>query len=330
MVGYVSLSEKYSNSSNWYWLSGWGRYVESEILEQSVSVRVLDYKATRSLVSIYWFVYSWGLMLILQTLVHLFIPLGILSSMPYHVSYWLFGSALGLFLCVYVCMGVDFILMSLDRGLRDNFFVGGVSVVPSRLFYRTSVMGGVFNRSLTTCVLDVLSVTSLVRGAFPLLNWVYQVSYFGVRLFLVFVLHSFCLSCFGELYTTCCDQCMVISWPVGGLIGLGIALSLLMVLYLGIQIYVYISFSIGFMYKTMLSYFRVDKSNTLDICGPQSWLVPVSLVDLFPTHYYYWLIMWLSSNLLLSRVWMSVYGGRSTYVKLSSQHQARIARPIQR
>jgi hypothetical protein len=328
LLVYVSLSSP--RSIGWSWLSGWGRYLESELSEHSTSLRVLDSNITRSLVSLYWVMYIWGIMLILQTLLHLFTTLGILVSLPFHISYWLFGSALGLLLCVYVCVGWEMLCNPVDRGLRDNFYLVGNPVLGSRLYYRMSALGGVYNRSMLTGLLDVWSVSSIVRGLYPLLGWLYQVSYFGVRLFLVFVLHAFCLSCFGELYTSCTDKCMLIAWPVGGFMGLGMALSLLMVLYLFIQIYVYISFTLSFVYKNLLSYFRMDTASWLDSRGPSHWLVPVSLVDLLPSHYYMWLMVWLMGTVLTSRVWMTVYSSRSVYAKLSSETRGRITRPVSR
>lgn len=329
LYGFVVLSNRFVSGSSWFWLSGWSSYVEMEIADASTSLRIVDLEVSRYLSSIYWFIYGWGLMLILQTLVHLFLPIGILSSMPYHLSYWLFGSALGLLLCVYVCAGTDFCLLPLDRGLRDNlFFVS--SVLPSRLYYSSSVQGGVLNRTFIWPLYDIFGFTSLFRGVYPLLSWLYNISYFGVRLFLVFVLHSFCASCFGELYTSCCDQCMFISFPVGGLLGLGTALSLFMVAYLCIQIYVYISFSISFLFKTTLTYYRVDSQSYLDYRGPAYWLVPVSLVDVFPTHYFVWLSFWLMGTVIISRVWMLVSGNGSIYLKISHQSKGRLVRPLMR
>lgn len=325
LLAYISLFDGKSNNQSW--LAGWSCYIESELLEQSTSLQILDSTFYRHLTSLYWCMYVWGLMLILQTFVHLFLPLGILASMPYHISYWLFGSALGLLLCVYVCVGWEKILSFLDRGLRDNFYLSGVSFVSNHSVYSLSVIGGVYNRSASTYLLDILSISAFVRGIYPLLNWLYQVSYFGARLFLVFVLHSFCLGCFGELFTSCTDKCLWISFPVGGLVGLGLALSLLMVVYLLIQIYVYISFSVSFLYKTLLSYYRIDSRSYLDHTGPSFWLVPVSLVDLFPTHYYVWLIMWLLGTLLSSRVWMGTYSVRGVCLHVYSNVVSRISRP---
>ena len=305
-------------------------YLSSELIEQGISLKVIDYSITRSSLSIYWFLYSWGLMLILHTFCHLFLPIGLLSNLPYHISFWLFGSALGLLLCVYICCGEDLFLLPLERGLQDNFNLISSDITAVRYLYRNIVTGGVYNHGIIALFLDTLAFSSLFRGIFPLLNWLYQISYFGVRLFLVFVLHSFCLSCFGELYTICCDRCLLLFCPIGGLFGLGLFLSLLMVLYLLIQIYVYISFSVSFMFKTILSYFRLDTVSFRDVQGPSFWLVPVSLVDLIPTHYYLFLLTWLSFLVLFSRVWMSVSNYGVVYKCLSSTHKSRSVKPYMR
>ena len=74
----------------------------------------------------------------------------------------------------------------------------------------------------------------------------------------------------------------------------------------------------------------VYSPSSLDYRGPSMWLVPVSLVDLSPSHYYGWLMLWLLGNVLLSRIWMSVYSNRTIYAKVAIESRARIVRPVSR
>lgn len=140
-------------------------------------------------------------------------------------------------------------------------------------------------------VLDVLCVSGVVRGLWMVLNWVYQCVYFGVRLWLVFVLHAFCVGAFVEMVSGSVDGVGVLDTLVdNGMLGLGMALGLLLVGYLGIQGYVYVSFSLSFSFFCLLGYFRsVGGSVVSGLAGlsvggvvvydSQVCLVSVSLVD---------------------------------------------------
>jgi hypothetical protein len=144
--------------------------------------------------------------------------------------------------------------------------------------------------------MDICSVMNIYRGINNVMNWLYQMIYYGVRLWLVFVLHSFSLGCFGELLTVITDNNMILNVFFFGLLGLGIMVFLLVFFYLGIQIYVYISFSLSFLHSTMLllfvhplypsslhntvmpSAYSNSNSNSLSISNTYL-LIPVSLVD---------------------------------------------------
>ena len=81
-----------------------------------------------------------------------------------------------------------------------------------------------------------------------------------------------------------------------------------MVGYLLIQIYVYISFSVTFLFDTVIQYFRADYQSFADFHGPKTWnhfwLVPVSVVDFAPTHLIIYLAVLLILAILTSRHWM--------------------------
>ena len=94
-------------------------------------------------------------------------------------------------------------------------------------------------------------------------------------------------------------------FPLYGIIGLGLPLSLLMILYLLLQIYVYISFSITFLFSTILSYFRNDFFHFLSFHGPHTFkLIPVSIIDLCPTHLFSYLFFLLCFSFFFSPLWM--------------------------
>jgi hypothetical protein len=119
------------------------------------------------------------------------------------------------------------------------------------------------------------------------MNWAYQMIYYGVRMWLVFVLHSFSLGSFGELITVITDNNIIFNVFYFGLLGLGIILYLIVFFYLAIQIYVYISFSLSFLHSTVLlllvNYINIPhNSNPFYHFNNKSiYLIPVSLVDLF-------------------------------------------------
>jgi hypothetical protein len=285
-------------------------YLESELLDLSTSTPIVQVKFYKNLVNLYWILLAWCYLLILTTFAHLFFPIGLPSSMPYHLGYWLWTCALSLWMSPFIIYGYQLISAHIEAGLRPNLHIKceDTNILSNRLYYREWSRGTTYERNLIIFLEDLFCVTSFLRGFNALINWVYQCSYFGTRLWLVFVLHSFCLGCFGELFTVATDGFFLLSWPIGGFIGLGLPLSLLMVGYLLIQIYVYISFSVTFLFDTVIQYFRADYQSFADFHGPKTWnhfwLVPVSVVDFAPTHLIIYLAVLLILAILTSRHWM--------------------------
>eukprot|EP00995_Heteronema_vittatum_P011213 NODE_6812_length_433_cov_493.869792_g5213_i0.p2 GENE.NODE_6812_length_433_cov_493.869792_g5213_i0~~NODE_6812_length_433_cov_493.869792_g5213_i0.p2 ORF type:complete len:88 (+),score=44.22 NODE_6812_length_433_cov_493.869792_g5213_i0:55-318(+) len=78
-------------------------------------------------------------------------------------------------------------------------------------------------------------------------------------MWLVFVLHAFCLACFAELYSVACDLLLVYAWPIGGLMGLAMFMALMGMGYLAIQVYVYLSFSLSFLFFNVLGWYRTNR-----------------------------------------------------------------------
>lgn len=326
-VIFTTTTSTYSFTHNKGAINKYSTYLESELLELSAAAPIIQPKFYRGLVHLYWILWLWGILLILTTINHLFFPIGLPSSMPYHIGYWLWTCALGLFLSPFIIWGYPLLSSHIEAGLRPNLHLmclGSSPFLANRFYYREFARGGTYSRSLSVFFEDLFCVTSFLRGFNALLNWVYQISYFGVRLWLVFVLHSFCIGCFGELFSVATDGLFLFSFPIGGFIGLGLPLSLLMILYLFIQIYVYISFSISFLFSTVMAWFRSDFQSFADFYGPSTWsssskffLVPVSLVDFAPTHLLIYLSILLLTAFLSSRFWM-FSSHFSTYSKLYS------------
>jgi len=312
-VIFTTTTSTYTFTNKRSAINKYSTYLESELLELSTSAPIINSKFYRGLIHLYWILWLWGILLILTTINHLFFPIGLPSSMPYHIGYWLWTCALGLFLSPFIIWGYPLLSSHIEAGLRPNLHImchsSSNKWLSNRFYYREFARGGNYSRSFSIFFEDLLCITSFLRGFNALFNWLYQISYFGTRLWLVFVLHSFCIGCFGELFTVACDQFFIFSWPIGGFIGLGLPLSLLMIGYLFIQIYVYISFSITFLYSTVMGYFRSDFLSFSDFFGPSTWssslfLVPVSLVDFAPSHLLIYLSLMLSLALLSSRFWM--------------------------
>jgi hypothetical protein len=152
-----------------------------------------------------------------------------------------------------------------------------------------------------------------MRSIHCLVNWVYQVSYLGIRLWLVFILHSFCLSSISELYTTFLDKYLGLFLPFG-ILGLSVMIGFGQIYYLFIQIYVYISFSLYFLFSCVLSIWRNDyvvrDNYNRDLITKvdtifYSYLVPVSLVEISSTHLYLIVVLFVGLIGLFSRVWMT-------------------------
>ena len=141
------------------------------------------------------------------------------------------------------------------------------------------------NYNDSNCLKDVTNVLGIYRGIHNIMNWAYQMIYYGVRMWLVFVLHSFSLGSFGELITVITDNNLIINVFYFGLLGLGIILYLIVFFYLAIQIYVYISFSLSFLHSTVLLLFtnwvHIPANNNMNRINRSIYLIPVSLVDLF-------------------------------------------------
>lgn len=196
----------------------------------------------------------WCLSVLSLMLAQVYVPVLSLSTLPFILGTWML-------------LGTWLILMPLSSGsfsLRLGTWLSSGCLASGSL------------------LADVLSLTVLARTVYGLGNYLFQMTYFSFRLWLVFVLHAFCLGAFMELYSA-----LLSLLPMDlslGLLCLGLMLGLMLVGYLSIQLYVYLSFSVSFLSNGVLAWW-----NGLS-------LVAVSLVDLGSSN----LLFFLSLGCLLS------------------------------
>ena len=60
-------------------------------------------------------------------------------------------------------------------------------------------------------MVGLLSFTAILRCFWSIGNWIYQCMYFSLRMWLVFVLHAFCVSAFTVMYELFRFRCMYLS-----------------------------------------------------------------------------------------------------------------------
>lgn len=149
-------------------------------------------------------------------------------------------------------------------------------------------------------ICDIYIYIILLLTCNLMLNWIYQILYYDIRMFLVFVLHSFSIGSFGTLYTEISYNNWISSLMIYGILGLGMILYISISFYLCIQLYVYISFSITFLSTCIITIFNNDlyyKNNeyTISLCL----LIPITIVDMCSISilsYYIFLSLYLVNN----------------------------------
>jgi len=281
---------------------------------------------------LFFIIWTWAYLLIFYTIVHLFLPLGNSHFLPLNIGYWINFGMIPILLAPFTLF---IIYAHIENGTRVLLHVE--KFPPIRLYFREKANDFLYNKGSFLFLIDIMTVTYFIRGFHSLMNWVYQVGYLGVRLWLVFILHSFCLGCIQELFTVLLDQQLAFTWIWGGFIGLGLSISLFMVGYVMIQIYVYISFSLSFVFSTVLNWYRTDikawnwsKNNittttttttTTNISNFSKLfpLVPVSLVEVSPTHIYIIVFTVAIIYVLLSYKFMSLTSYKALYLKIRNQ-----------
>jgi len=195
-----------------------------ELIGSWIGVGVKDWKVSR-LGMIGFKVWSIGVMSMI--LAHVYLPLLTTATLPFLLIYWML---LGTWLMFVPMVGMGTMSVRLVTWL-------------STCWFRKSAW-----------VMDLFVFTALWRGVYGLGNYLFQMSYFSFRLWLVFVLHAFCLGAFMELLGSLesmfpMDFCF-------GLLCMSMMLGAMLVGYLGIQLYVYLSFSASFLSGGVLAWWN--------------------------------------------------------------------------
>lgn len=267
-----------------------------------ILVEVNKYIKNKNNIQLYWILRNCALIIIITTLAHIIIKIGIYNSISYNINYWLIGTGLGLYLTPFIIYGYSMFIYIINYNIYQlsihNMYKHNNLLNNCYSYVKQIYTGSNYNNSYMFSICDLSSIMNLYRGLNNIMNWLYQMIYYGVRLWLVFVLHSFSLGCFGELITVITDNNMILNVFYFGFLGLGLMLFLLVVFYLGIQIYVYISFSLSFLHSTILLLFtqpispstNLIPSSTLSISNSYL-LIPVSLVDVFSLNMIFYIII---------------------------------------
>jgi hypothetical protein len=252
-----------------------------------IEVEINKYIFSKNNVDLYWIITNCTIIIIITTINHILNKIGIYNSIEYNINYWLIGTGLGLYIAPFVVFGYKLLIYVIDcnmLNINNNSFnkMNDVQII---------LNGSNYNDS--TLIKDVTNILGIYRGIHNIMNWAYQMIYYGVRMWLVFVLHSFSLGSFGELITVITDHNFIFYF---GFLGLGIVLYLIVFFYLAIQIYVYISFSLSFLHSTVLlllyhSLFNHIPHNNNIFHHKSVYLIPVSLVDLFQLHTIFYILL---------------------------------------
>jgi hypothetical protein len=259
-----------------------------------IEVEINKYIYSKNNIDLYWIIKNCTIIIIITTINHIINKIGIYNMIEYNINYWLIGTGLGLYIAPFIVYGYKLFIYAIDYNIYQlNISNNNNKYNDIRIMY----YGSNYNDTGIFMIKDINNIFSIYRGINNLMNWAYQMIYYGVRMWLVFVLHSFSLGSFGELITVITDNNLIFNVFYIGLIGLGINLYLLVIFYLGIQIYVYISFSLSFLHSTVLlllyNYISIPHNNNVfnNINNKSLYLIPVSLVDVININMIFYIII---------------------------------------
>ena len=259
-----------------------------------IEVEINKYIFNRNNVELYWIICNCTIIIIITTLNHIINKIGIYNMVEYNICYWLLGTGLGLYISPFIVYGYKILIYIIDSSIYSLNINNNNNKYNSIL----SIFNGTnYNNNNIYLINDINNIMSIYRGLNNIMNWAYQMLYYGVRMWLVFVLHSFSLGSFGELISVITDNNLIINLFYIGLLGLGIILYLIVIFYLGIQIYVYISFSLSFLHSTILLllvnniHYNYNSLYNNNINNNLIYLIPVSLVDVININIIFYIII---------------------------------------
>jgi hypothetical protein len=253
--------------------------------------------------NVYWTISNISIIIIITLISHIIIKIGINSSILYNICYWLIGTGLGLYIIPFIVYG-NSIINYIMHSYSYNILITSKNTMYTGTNYK--------NRLIVT---DISIVLTIIRSIYYIMNWMYQVIYYGVRMWLVFVLHEFSLGSFGSLMTVVSDSNIIINIFYFGILGMGIIIYIIVIFYLGIQIYVYISFSIYFLSSCILSLINDIQNNKLVSVNDMiryNYIVPVSLVDVVNINIIIYVVLLLSILVICIRI---ILGSSINYTK---------------
>lgn len=268
------------------------KYINRNYIEMEIK--------NRKSLNLYWSLSNISIIIIITLITHIIIKIGIYSSILYNICYWLIGTGLGLYIIPFIIYGNNIIntimhSYSYNLSIYDSikYKVNSINIMYLGTNYRNILI-----------ISDISIILTIIRSIYYIMNWLYQVLYYGVRMWLVFVLHEFSLGSFGSLMTVVSDSNIIINIYYFGLLGMGIIIYLIVIFYLGIQIYVYISFSLYFLSSCILSLLNIIQTNKLIPVKDMIryyYLVPVSLVDVVNINMIIYVILLLSMFVICIR-----------------------------
>ena len=216
--------------------------------------------------NLYNIISMWSLLVVITLISHIMFKIGIYNMILYNICYWLLFIGLGMYMLVYLIYVYELMIYVYDTSSYmfnvSNIYSKGLS-----MFHSSN-----YNMCCLYCILDLGILLICIN---LICNWLYQILYYGLRMWLVFVLHEFSIGSFGSLSNVICS-CNILC----GLCGIGIILFIVVIVYLCIQIYVYISFSLYFLESTIFLLF-VFSCGIFGLFSRCYYLIPVSIVDVF-------------------------------------------------
>ena len=259
------------------WCSLFLILMSSLLLIMELCIYNIFVSVSRINLNIYWILNNMIFILINVTMNHILFKMGIYNMIQYHFSFWIYGIGLGFYIIPFVVYGYRVIIYTLFSNY--TFTIHSAHIYKLTVIYSIST-GTNYNDDSLVIIKDTNIIMTLIRGFYQFVNWGYHMIYYGVRMWLVFVLHSFSLGSFAQL--------MVVHNVVLHLTFsfLGFLLFLIVFCYLAIQIYVYIEFATSFLDTTILilfpsfSYFPCNISTSIS----SLLFIPVSLLDLIHIH----------------------------------------------
>lgn len=188
----------------------------------------------------------WALAVVCFLVIHVVAPGAVLGLLPFSLSFWAWCGGAVLLLTPLVSIGYRGVVQLVSLAAH-GLWEGALGSISDHEFGTLAAVGSGSSGALPFVWADLACLGMPLRSLWSLGNWLYQCAYFAVRMWLVFVLHAFCVASFCVLWSLVGGSWLpIFALPLGGFLGLSLGLGLMALLYLGIQTFVYVSFSVSF------------------------------------------------------------------------------------